>query len=154
MEALPPLINSQLPPTKLNGLKGGKRDVDSCCNFTCWCWCWAVFFLEKRLIDWWFICLLMIYVIFLSYECFFSSNFLSTHCLPCLLGGNTPVKCISLLKLCNSEWQINFPIHFLSVPLLHLHLCLHHLGLNIYTACDLESDLKWLHILLSWLSGK
>ncbi len=88
---------------------------------------------RKQLIDWWFIRLLMIYVIFLSYECFFSSNFLRTHCLPYLLGGDAPVKCISVLKLCNSEWQINFPIHFLSVPLLHLHLCLHHLGLNIFS---------------------
>ncbi len=55
VEALPLVwlspIHSQLPPTKLalgcllklNGLRGGKKEVDSCCNFTCSRHCWKMF---------------------------------------------------------------------------------------------------------------
>ncbi len=34
---------------KLNGLRGGKTDADSRCNFTRWCRCWTVFLYKNKL---------------------------------------------------------------------------------------------------------
>ncbi len=73
---------------KLNGLRGGERDTDSRCNFSCWCCCWTMF-LQKKTSDlytyilWYWRCFILVL------QFFFSPNILRRHCLPCRLGGNT-----------------------------------------------------------------
>ncbi len=103
----PPFILNYPPPNslhalvgllKLNGLRGGKRDADSHCNFTCWCRCCTILMLysisyEKRIIYTLFnVIFCNICLVLLLYCCTLFSHF--EEALPtlplCVLRGNAP----------------------------------------------------------------